>query len=113
MTHDSRFMIKTIKHSELKIMLDILPTYINHHLKYPESLIGKIFGVFTAKRKGMEPVYLALMENTVQLKNSKMLRFKFDLKGSTFDRYVKGVVTTKTDRKDLDWLKLKKTEKLL
>ena len=41
------------------------------------------------------------------------MRFKFDLKGSTFDRYVKGVVTTKTDRKDLDWLRLKKTEKLL
>mmetsp|Transcript_31548 Transcript_31548/g.39247 ORF Transcript_31548/g.39247 Transcript_31548/m.39247 type:complete len:208 (+) Transcript_31548:1951-2574(+) len=113
MTHDARFMIKTIKYSELLIMLDMLPNYIEHHLKYPESLIGKIFGVFTAKREGMEPVYMALMENTVQLKQPKMLRYKFDLKGSTFDRKTKGVVTSKTDRKDLDWLELKKKTKLL
>lgn len=37
-----------------------------------------------------------------------MLRYKFDLKGSTFDRKTKGVMTSKTDRKDLDWLNLKK-----
>ena len=36
-----------------------------------------------------------------------MLRYKFDLKGSTFERETKGVVTSKTDRKDLDWLALK------
>ena len=37
-----------------------------------------------------------------------MLRYKFDLKGSTFDRKAKAPVTSKTDRKDLDWLELKK-----
>ena len=63
-------------------MLSILPSYIAHHLKYPDSLIAKIFGVFTVKRSGMSPVILCLMENTVQLKNEKMLQFKFDLKGS-------------------------------
>ena len=68
-THDKRFMIKTIKKSELKIMLEILPSYIEHHLKYPDSLIGKIFGVFTVKKAGMEPIYLALMENTTQLQD--------------------------------------------
>ena len=90
-------------------MLSILPTYIEHHLKYPDSLIGKIFGVFTVKREGSSPVILCLMENTVQLKNSQMLRYKFDLKGSTLGRRTKGVVTSKTDRKDLDFLDLKQT----
>ena len=113
MTHDKRFMIKTIKKSELKIMLDILPHYIQHNLKYPDSLIGKIFGVFTVKREGSSPIYLALMENTTQY-NPSMLRYKFDLKGSTLGRKTKGVVTSKTDRKDLDWLELKeKKTKLL
>lgn len=76
-------MIKTIGDSEKDIMLNILPSYIAHHLKYPDSLISKIFGVFTVKREGMQPVILCLMENTVQLKDPKMLRYKFDLKGST------------------------------
>ena len=49
-------------------MLSILPSYIAHHLKYPDSLIAKIFGVFTVRRDGMAPVILCLMENTVQLK---------------------------------------------
>jgi len=83
MTHDKRFMIKTINQGELNIMLKILPHYIEHNLTYPESLIGKIFGVFTVKRAGSSPIYLALMENTTQY-NPSMLRYKFDLKGSTF-----------------------------
>ena len=48
------------------------------------------------------------MENTVQLKKEEMLQYKFDLKGSTYNgRRTKGVVTSKTDRKDLDFLDLK------
>ena len=64
MTHDKRFLIKTIKKSELKIMLNILPHYIDHNMTYPETLISKIFGVFTVKRAGSSPIFLALMENT-------------------------------------------------
>ena len=108
LTHDERFMIKTVNSSEREIMLDMLPSYIEHNLKYPDSLISKIFGVFTVKREGMAPVILCLMENTVQLKSPKMLRYKFDLKGSTHNRMTKGVMTSKTDRKDLDFLELKK-----
>ena len=70
-------------------------------------MIAKIFGVFTVKRDGMAPVVLCLMENTVQLKKEEMLQYKFDLKGSTYHRRTKGVVTSKTDRKDLDFLDLK------
>ena len=65
LTHDKRFMIKTINESEKEIMLKILDGYLDHHLKYPDSLISKIFGVFTIKREGMAPVILCLMENTV------------------------------------------------
>ena len=88
----------------------MLRSYIDHHLQYPDSLISKVFGVFTVKRAGMAPVVLCLMENTVQLKSAKMLRYKFDLKGSTLGRRTKGVVTSRTDRKDLDFVELKKKE---
>ena len=42
-----------------------------------------------------------------------MLRYKFDLKGSTHGRRTKSsvVMTSKTDRKDLDFLDLKQKEK--
>lgn len=83
LTHDKRFMIKTINKTELDIMLNMLPHYIEHNLIYPETLIGKIFGVFTVKRAGSSPIYLALMENATQY-DPAMLRYKFDLKGSTF-----------------------------
>ena len=45
-------------------MNEILDDYIKHHIKYPESLIGKIFGIFTVKRMGSAPIQFALMENT-------------------------------------------------
>ena len=108
LTHDNKFMIKTISKGERNLMLRILDDYIDHHRQYPDSLIAKIFGIFTVKRAGMAPVTLCLMENTVQLKKEEMLQYKFDLKGSTYGRRTKGVVTSKTDRKDLDFLDLKK-----
>ena len=40
-----------------------------------------------------------------------MLRYKFDLKGSTLGRRTKGFATSFTDRKDLDFLDLKKQDK--
>lgn len=39
-----------------------------------------------------------------------MLRYKFDLKGSTLGRRTKGLMTSETDRKDLDWIDLKKSQ---
>ena len=39
-----------------------------------------------------------------------MLQFKFDLKGSTHGRKTEGIATSETDRKDLDFLDLKKSK---
>ena len=86
LTHDKKFMIKTISKAEAILMIRILDSYISHYKMYPDSLISKIFGVFTVRRRGMAPVTLCLMENTVQLKHEDMLQFKFDLKGSTHGR---------------------------
>ena len=49
-----------------------------------------------------------LMENTLQLKDSKRQKFVYDLKGSTYNRITKGRLTNKTIRKDLDWVRDKK-----
>ena len=43
-----------MKEEELETMLKILPSYIKHHRKNPNSLLAKIFGVFTIKKKGID-----------------------------------------------------------
>jgi len=73
LTHDKKFMIKTVSEDELDLMLKILDSFIEHHQKYPDSLISKIFGVFTVRRAGMHAVSLCIMENTVQLRHEDML----------------------------------------
>ena len=59
-------------------------------MKHKNSLLAKIFGVFTVNSSYMQDVHIMLMENTMQLENVKNLRYVFDLKGSTEDRKVKG-----------------------
>ena len=38
--------------TEIKVMLKILPNYIEHLRKTPGSLIAKIFGIFTIEKEG-------------------------------------------------------------
>ena len=45
------------------------------------------------------------MEYTRRLQDKTKEKFVYDLKGSTYDRYSKGVLTSKTMRKDLDWIR--------
>ena len=53
-------------------------------------------------------MHLALIENTMQFKDKDKIDFVYDLKGSTYGRVTKGQMTSKTVRKDLDFLKDKK-----
>lgn len=46
-SHDQRFIIKTISQYELKLFMSILDDYVEHLTKNPDSLLAKIYGVFT------------------------------------------------------------------
>ena len=48
-SHDRKFIIKTMTSGELKLFLKILPALAEHHTRSPDSLLCKIFGVFTVK----------------------------------------------------------------
>jgi len=80
-SHDKRFIIKTMTSSELKLMIKILPDYVKHFKEHPDSLIARIFGVFTVKVASLDPVTVILMENTLRVESS-VLEYLFDLKGS-------------------------------
>uniref|UniRef100_M8BYI6 Phosphatidylinositol 4-phosphate 5-kinase n=1 Tax=Aegilops tauschii TaxID=37682 RepID=M8BYI6_AEGTA len=45
LSQDERFVIKTLRKSELKILLKMLPKYYNHVKAYDNTLITKFFGV--------------------------------------------------------------------
>jgi hypothetical protein len=43
-------MIKTMKDSELKVFLEKLPDYIKHFFLNEDSMIAKIYGVYSFER---------------------------------------------------------------
>jgi hypothetical protein len=64
-SHDRKYIIKTMTGAEIEVMLKILPNYIEHLRKTPNSLIAKIFGIFTIEKDGFGKVHVMLMENTL------------------------------------------------
>ena len=72
-SHDRKFIIKTMTQTELDLYLTKLAAFKDHFLSNENSLLAKIFGVFTITTEHMKDVHVMLMENTVQLKNPKNL----------------------------------------
>ena len=102
-SHDRKWIIKTMTNQEVKLYLEKLPAFGEHFMKNKNSLLAKIFGVFTVNSPFMQDVNIMLMENTMQLENVNNLRYIFDLKGSTEDRKVKGKTKPSTTLKDVNY----------
>jgi hypothetical protein len=105
-SHDRRFIIKTMTESEKKFMEKILPDYYKHFKKYPKSLLARVYGIYTVKMQGYQMVNLILMGNTLKFQNRADIHRIYDLKGSTFNRFVKTDSTTKptTTLKDVNFM---------
>ena len=88
-SYDRRFIVKTMNDSELKLIQRILPNLHKHLKKNPNSLLSRIYGVYTVKMKGYEKANLILMGNTLRFDNEADVSRIYDLKGSKFSRFVK------------------------
>lgn len=89
-TSDNRYLIKTMNNAEKNKCLDSLDLLIQHFNQTDnESLIARIYGIFTLKTNHLIPINFMLMQNTSMLVNSKDKQFSFDLKGSWVDRLTK------------------------
>jgi hypothetical protein len=99
-SHDRKFIIKTMTDGELDLFLKKLPSFSDHFKTNKNSILAKIFGVFTVNSENMKKVHIMLMENTCQLKDPQNLTHIFDLKGSTVDRKTKGLTKPSTTLKD-------------
>ena len=67
--------------------INMLDDYIEHLTENPDSLICRIYGIFTIKTALFSPVDIMVMQHTANLFNKKNKKYEFDLKGSLFQRY--------------------------
>ena len=87
-THDDKFIIKTIKKSEIDLYLDILPKMLLYFESTKRSYIMRIYGLFTIKVKSFRPIHVMMQKNAFPLQAESDLLFAFDLKGSSFQRSI-------------------------
>ncbi|KAG8642404.1 phosphatidylinositol 4-phosphate 5-kinase 1 [Manihot esculenta] len=103
LTQDERFMIKTVKKSEVKVLIRMLPNYYQHVCQYKNSLVTKFFGVHCVKPVGGQKIRFIVMGNLFC--SEYRIHKRFDLKGSSYGRATDkadGQIDETTTLKDLD-----------
>ncbi|KAJ6930552.1 phosphatidylinositol 4-phosphate 5-kinase 1-like [Populus alba x Populus x berolinensis] len=103
LTQDDRFMIKTVKKSEVKVLIRMLPSYYQHVCRYENSLVTKFFGVHCVKPIGGPKTRFIVMGNLFC--SEYRIHRRFDLKGSSHGRTAdkpEGEIDETTTLKDLD-----------
>ena len=104
-THDNKYLIKTMTKEEFKTFMKFITDYYIHCMKYNNSLIAKILGVFKLKLPDITPMRFFVMENAIQNTNKENLFKIYDLKGSIVHRKVDE--TNKTNKDTLKDVNLK------
>ncbi|XP_061375582.1 phosphatidylinositol 4-phosphate 5-kinase 6-like [Gastrolobium bilobum] len=105
LTNDDRYMIKTMKKSETKVFLRMLPGYYKHVRAFENTLVTKFFGLHCVRLTGaaQKKVRFVIMGNLFC--SQYPIHRRFDLKGSTFGRTTdkpESEIEPTTTLKDLD-----------
>ncbi|CAK9179547.1 unnamed protein product [Ilex paraguariensis] len=101
LSHDDRFVIKTLRRSELKVLLTMLPSYYNHVKEHENTLITKFFGLHRITLKHGKEVRFVVMGN--MFCTELHIHRRYDLKGSTYGRFTyPDKIHEGTTLKDLD-----------
>ncbi|MCL7051647.1 hypothetical protein MKW94_009490 [Papaver nudicaule] len=103
LTNDDRYMIKTMKKSEVKVLIRMLPAYYNHVRAFENTLVTKFFGLHCVKLTGatQKKVRFVIMGNLFCTQYT--IHRRFDLKGSSHGRTTaEGQIDETTTLKDLD-----------
>ncbi|KAJ0976168.1 hypothetical protein J5N97_018133 [Dioscorea zingiberensis] len=86
LTNDDRYMIKTVKKAEVKVLLKMLPAYYNHVRSYENTLVTKFYGLHCVKVTGsnQKKVRFVIMGNLCCTEYA--IHRRYDLKGSSHGR---------------------------
>jgi hypothetical protein len=86
-SHDRSFIIKTVTAEEKDYYIDkVALGYFKYLRENPKSLIARLYGIFSVKIDGIEPVNLLLMAHTISTSDCSQIERIFDLKGSSVNR---------------------------
>jgi hypothetical protein len=90
---------------------DFIKNYYEHCSSSPESLLARIYGLYSIVIKGVSKINIILMQNLITINKSLVKRI-FDLKGSRVERITKNIEKCDKMRalKDLDYLWMIKIE---
>ncbi|CAA3028364.1 phosphatidylinositol 4-phosphate 5-kinase 8 [Olea europaea subsp. europaea] len=101
LSHDDKFVIKTLKKSELKVLLKMLPHYYEHVRGHENTLITKFFGAHRIALKRGKKVRFVVMGN--MFCTELRIHQRYDLKGSSQGRFTKkDKIDESSTLKDLD-----------
>ncbi|XVF82321.1 hypothetical protein PTKIN_Ptkin16aG0037200 [Pterospermum kingtungense] len=105
LTHDDRYMIKTMRKAEVKVLIRMLPAYYNHVRSYENTLVTKFYGLHCVKLTGtaQKKVRFVIMGNLFC--TDYAIHRRFDLKGSSHGRTTakpESEIDPTTTLKDLD-----------
>ncbi|KAI9070473.1 hypothetical protein K1719_047563 [Acacia pycnantha] len=96
-----RFMIKTLRRSEVKVLLRMLPDYHHHVKSFENTLITKFFGLHRIKPSSGQKFRFVVMGN--MFCTELRIHRRFDLKGSSLGRSSDKIeIDENTTLKDLD-----------
>ena len=96
-TDNGEYMIKTLKSDEFELIRHkFLEKYIEYISQNPRSLLCRLYGMYNISQYGGTEFYIIVMRNLIGNLGDNIVA-KFDLKGSTVNRELKGIDMTKID----------------
>ena len=85
-TWDGRYVLKTLTKGELALLKKNLKKYYQYVTNHPDTLVNQFFGIYRSQTSVGRPIRFVIMNNVFPI--GFQLRYKFDLKGSTVNRFV-------------------------
>lgn len=85
---DQRFIIKTMTDDDFNAFQRIQKAYFAHVIKHDNSLLARVYGIYSVQMEDQKPVKLIVMENG--MRGATEIQGVFDLKGSMVNRIEKG-----------------------
>lgn len=84
LSDDDKYLIKTMRKSEMKLLRRILPAYFSHISSNGDTLITRFFGLHRVQPHAGRCVRFVVMANMFQ--TDLQIHRKYDIKGSTEGR---------------------------
>lgn len=85
-SYDNQYVLKTVTKDQYHFILENLEEFFDYYEKNPQTLLAKIYGLYTIKGEDIGREYdLILMKNVFGCQKKQVLR-TYDIKGSKHDR---------------------------